>query len=129
MLCLCAAHAGFIGYVSEFAVMFIWDQCFLLGGKAKDWRRLLPVVILTLLKVGYSWNTSTVNDSSTVNDVLCDDAKLLKDSASCADTERRDTEGKQCGRHLSCAYSRIQEDTHQSEAHRHITINAISDKY
>lgn len=31
--------------------MYIWDQCFMLGGRAADWRKVLPVVCVTLLKV------------------------------------------------------------------------------
>ena len=42
---------GFVGYVSEFTAMYIWDQCFMFGGRASDWRKVLPVVCVTLLKV------------------------------------------------------------------------------
>lgn len=43
--------AGFVGYVSEFTAMYIWDQCFMFGGRATDWRKILPVICFTLIKV------------------------------------------------------------------------------
>lgn len=42
---------GFVGYLSEFSVMYIWDQCFMFGGRAADWKKVLPVVCYTLIKV------------------------------------------------------------------------------
>jgi len=44
-------ETGFVGYVSEFTAMYIWDQCFMFGGRATDWRKILPVICFTLIKI------------------------------------------------------------------------------